>query len=93
MLSYDDEKNSLADALDKYSVGVPPVQWLPWIPQLLACLVQYEGNVILNLLSHVSFTYRFIFIYSVRHMLVHYNTSFNLVQPLGTTFLTSKYDF
>lgn len=56
MLSYDDEKNSLAEALDKYSVGVPPVQWLPWIPQLLACLVQYDGNVILNLLSHVSVT-------------------------------------
>lgn len=54
MLSFDDEKNSLADALDKYSVGVPPVQWLPWIPQLLACLVQYDGSVILNLLSHVS---------------------------------------
>lgn len=54
MLSFDDEKNSLAEALDKYSVGVPPVQWLPWIPQLLACLVQYDGNVILNLLSHVS---------------------------------------
>ncbi|XP_073941495.1 transcription-associated protein Nipped-A isoform X1 [Choristoneura fumiferana] len=57
MLSYDDEKNSLADALDKYSVGVPPVQWLPWIPQLLACLVQYDGNVILNLLSHVGRLY------------------------------------
>ncbi|XP_060810438.1 transcription-associated protein 1 isoform X2 [Amyelois transitella] len=53
MLSFDDEKNSLAEALDKYSVGVPPVQWLPWIPQLLSCLVQYDGNVILNLLSHV----------------------------------------
>ncbi|XP_028179424.1 transcription-associated protein 1 isoform X3 [Ostrinia furnacalis] len=57
MLSFDDEKNSLAEALDKYSVGVPPVQWLPWIPQLLACLVQYDGNVILNLLSHVGRLY------------------------------------
>ncbi|XP_045458905.1 transcription-associated protein 1 [Melitaea cinxia] len=57
MLSYDDEKNSLAEALDKYSVGVPPVQWLPWIPQLLAALVQYDGNVILNLLSHVGRLY------------------------------------
>ncbi|KAL4715075.1 hypothetical protein ACJJTC_012122 [Scirpophaga incertulas] len=57
MLSFDDEKASLAEALDKYSVGVPPVQWLPWIPQLLACLVQYDGNVILNLLSHVGRLY------------------------------------
>ncbi|XP_047506869.1 transcription-associated protein 1 isoform X1 [Pieris napi] len=57
MLSFDDDKNSLAEALDKYSVGVPPVQWLPWIPQLLSCLVQYDSNVILNLLSHVGRLY------------------------------------
>lgn len=40
-------------ALDQYGVGVPPLHWLPWIPQLLFCLVQYEGTVILNLLSQV----------------------------------------
>ncbi|XP_066149283.1 transcription-associated protein 1 isoform X2 [Euwallacea fornicatus] len=50
LLSYDDEKNSLIEVLDKYAVGVPPVLWLPWTPQLLNCLVQYKGNVILNLL-------------------------------------------
>lgn len=44
---------SLMDALDKYSVGVPPVLWLPWTPQLLNCMVLYEGNVILNLLCQV----------------------------------------
>lgn len=54
MLSYDDEKGSLMEALDRYSVGVPQIQWLPWIPQLLCCLVQYDGNVILNLLSQAS---------------------------------------
>lgn len=54
LLSYDDAKASLMEALEKYVVGVPPLHWLPWIPQLLCCLVQYEGNVILNLLSHVS---------------------------------------
>ena len=53
LLSYDDEKNSLMEAVDKYAVGVPPIQWLPWIPQLLMCLVRHEGNVILNLLSQV----------------------------------------
>ncbi|XP_053690427.1 transcription-associated protein 1 [Sabethes cyaneus] len=52
LLSYDEDK-SLLDALDKYAVGVPPLQWVPWIPQLLCCLVQYEGTVILNLLSQV----------------------------------------
>lgn len=54
LLSYDDEKSSLMDALDKYAAGVPPLHWLPWIPQLLCCLVQYEGTVILNMLSHVA---------------------------------------
>ncbi|XP_053674176.1 transcription-associated protein 1 [Anopheles nili] len=53
LLSYDDDKWSLLDALDKYAVGVPPGQWVPWIPQLLCSLVQYEGNVIMNLLSQV----------------------------------------
>ncbi|XP_035793214.1 transcription-associated protein 1-like isoform X2 [Anopheles albimanus] len=53
LLSYDDEKASLLEALDKYAVGVPPGQWVPWIPQLLCSLVQYEGNVIMNLLSQV----------------------------------------
>lgn len=53
LLSYDDEKSSLMEALDKYSVGVPPILWLPWTPQLLNCLVMYEGNVILNLLCQV----------------------------------------
>merc|ERR1719499_745987 len=33
--------------------GVPPIQWLPWIPQLLTCLVRNEGKLILNLLSQV----------------------------------------
>nr|CAH7738958.1 unnamed protein product [Callosobruchus chinensis] len=53
LLNYDDENSSLMEALDKYSVGVPPILWLPWTPQLVNCLVQYEGNVILNLLCHV----------------------------------------
>ncbi|KAK9874414.1 hypothetical protein WA026_002761 [Henosepilachna vigintioctopunctata] len=53
LLSYDDEKSSLMEALDKYSVGVLPILWLPWTPQLLNCLVQYEGHVILNLLCQV----------------------------------------
>jgi transformation/transcription domain-associated protein len=54
LLSYDDDNSSLMEALDKYSVGVPPILWLPWTPQLLNCLVQYEGNVILNLMCQVS---------------------------------------
>lgn len=53
LLSYDDKKSSLMGALEKYNVGVPPAQWLPWTPQLLNCLVQYEGTVIVNLLTQV----------------------------------------
>lgn len=30
LLTYDDEKLTLATAVDKYCVGVPPIQWLPW---------------------------------------------------------------
>lgn len=53
LLSYDDEKLSLAEAVDKYNVGVPPNSWLPWIPQLLTCLVRNEGKLIMNILSQV----------------------------------------
>lgn len=53
LLTYDEEKLALAEAVDKYHVGVPPIQWLPWIPQLLTCLVRSEGKLILNLLSTV----------------------------------------
>ncbi|XP_019648042.1 PREDICTED: transformation/transcription domain-associated protein-like [Branchiostoma belcheri] len=30
LLTYDDDKGTLAEAVDKYCVGVPHVQWLPW---------------------------------------------------------------
>ncbi|KAL3270789.1 hypothetical protein HHI36_021313 [Cryptolaemus montrouzieri] len=53
LLSYDDENSSLMEALDKYSVGVLPILWLPWTSQLLNCLIQYEGHVILNILCQV----------------------------------------
>lgn len=53
LLSYDDTKGSLMAALETYNVGVPPAQWLPWTPQLLNCLVHYDGNVIVNLLTQV----------------------------------------
>ncbi|XP_068243023.1 transformation/transcription domain-associated protein isoform X3 [Palaemon carinicauda] len=53
LLSYDDSEGSLSDAVDRYCVGVPPIQWLPWIPQLLTCLVRPEGKVIINLLNQV----------------------------------------
>ncbi|XP_065098611.1 transformation/transcription domain-associated protein isoform X5 [Paramisgurnus dabryanus] len=56
LLSFDD-KNTLADAVDKYCIGVPPIQWLAWIPQLLTCLVGSEGKPLLNLISQVGRVY------------------------------------
>ncbi|XP_067013941.2 transformation/transcription domain-associated protein [Anabrus simplex] len=53
LLTYDDEKSSLTDTVDRYQVGIAPLHWLPWIPQLLTCLVRNEGKLILNLLSQV----------------------------------------
>uniref|UniRef100_A0A146L0J1 Transformation/transcription domain-associated protein n=6 Tax=Lygus hesperus TaxID=30085 RepID=A0A146L0J1_LYGHE len=53
LLTYDDVNSSLAEAVDKYVVGVPPIQWLPWIPQLLTCLVWNEGRFMLNIISQV----------------------------------------
>ena len=53
LLTYDDDQLQLAESVDKYMTGVPPIQWLPWIPQLLTCLVRLEGKPLLNLLSQV----------------------------------------
>ncbi|CAL1278798.1 unnamed protein product [Larinioides sclopetarius] len=53
LLTYDDEPQQLSEALDKNSVGVPPLQWLPWVPQLLTCLIRNEGRQMLNIISQV----------------------------------------
>lgn len=53
-LSYDNSSDTLISTFEKYVSGIPPSYWLPWIPQLLCCLEQFEGDVILNLLSQVS---------------------------------------
>lgn len=53
ILTYDDESLKLAEALDKYCALVPPQCWLPWIPQLLTCLVKKEGEVAVNILIQV----------------------------------------
>lgn len=47
LLSYESDSSPslLSEAVEKYSVGVPPVQWLAWIPQLLTCLVRSEGKI------------------------------------------------
>ncbi|XP_075538774.1 transcription-associated protein Nipped-A isoform X6 [Dermacentor variabilis] len=57
LLTYDNEQGVLAEAVDKYNTGVPPLQWLPWVPQLLTCLVRPEGRQLLNLLVQVGRVY------------------------------------
>ncbi|XP_034140404.1 transcription-associated protein 1 isoform X2 [Drosophila guanche] len=56
-LSYDNTTNTLISTLEKYVSGIPPSYWLPWVPQLLCCLEQFEGDVILNLLSQIGRLY------------------------------------
>lgn len=53
LLTFDDEKGTLAETLEKYCVGVYPAYWLPWIPQLLTCLVRNEGQRVLNLIFSI----------------------------------------
>ena len=43
----------MADTLEKYCVGVHPAHWLPWISQLLTCLVRKEGQRVLNLIFSI----------------------------------------
>ncbi|XP_070134948.1 transcription-associated protein 1 isoform X3 [Drosophila bipectinata] len=56
-LSYDTQTNILISTLEKYVSGIQPSYWLPWIPQLLCCLEQFDGDVILNLLSQIGRLY------------------------------------
>ncbi|EDW01948.1 GH20167 [Drosophila grimshawi] len=56
-LSYDNSSDTLISTFEKYVSGIPPPYWLPWIPQLLCCLEQFDGDVILNLLSQIGRLY------------------------------------
>ena len=53
LLTYDDDKATLLDTLEKYYIGIYPAHWLPWIPQLLTCLVRKEGQKVLNLIFSI----------------------------------------
>lgn len=58
LLSYDDETGKLADAVEKYNLGIPALTWLAWIPQLLTCLLRSnEGKIVVNILSLVGRQY------------------------------------
>ncbi|XP_035826346.1 transformation/transcription domain-associated protein isoform X2 [Aplysia californica] len=57
LLTYDDENLTIATTLDKHHQGIPAIQWLPWIPQLLTCLVRKEGKLIMNVLTTIGRMY------------------------------------
>lgn len=101
MLTFDDERSSLTESLDKYSIGIPPIQWLPWIPQLLTCLARSEGKLVLNLLSQVVISNEYTFIISATFLVVYIYMEMNYFQvgrmfpqavyfPIRTLYLTWK---
>jgi transformation/transcription domain-associated protein len=57
LLTYEETRAEMLDTLDKYGQSIPPISWIPWIPQLLNCLIQYEGDFIMNLLSNIARTF------------------------------------
>ena len=53
LLTYDDEELSLEKAVKNYNAGIAPLNWLPWIPQLLTWLARSEGKLIMEILTQV----------------------------------------
>lgn len=54
LLTYDETRAEMLKVFESYMLGVPTLNWLPWIPQLLNCLVQYESDVVMNLLNQIA---------------------------------------
>src|SRR5207244_5253803 len=47
----------LEKTIKSYSAGIPPINWLPWIPQLFTWLVRSDGKLILEILTQVGRLY------------------------------------
>lgn len=54
LLTYEETRVEMLKAFENYMLGVPTLNWLPWIPQLLNCLVQYESDTVMNLLNQIA---------------------------------------
>lgn len=54
LLTYEDTRPEMLKVFENYMLGVPTLNWLPWIPQLLNCLVQYESDIVMNLLNQIA---------------------------------------
>lgn len=54
LLTYEETRPEMLKAFENYMLGVPTLNWLPWIPQLLNCLVQYESDTVMTLLNQIA---------------------------------------
>lgn len=54
LLTYDETRAEMLKVFENYMFGVPTLSWLPWIPQLLNCLVQYESETVMSLLNQIA---------------------------------------
>ncbi|KAF7489783.1 Transformation/transcription domain-associated protein [Sarcoptes scabiei] len=53
LLSYD-KNDYFADIIEKFNAGLSPSHWIPWVQQLLQCLVRSKSQTFLNIISQMS---------------------------------------
>eukprot|EP00611_Tribonema_gayanum_P023716 TRINITY_DN5051_c0_g1_i1.p1 TRINITY_DN5051_c0_g1~~TRINITY_DN5051_c0_g1_i1.p1 ORF type:complete len:1274 (+),score=406.51 TRINITY_DN5051_c0_g1_i1:441-3824(+) len=70
LLSMDDEKFTLARALETYGANLPELVWVPWIPQLLSSLTRPEAPQVKSLLKKIISKYPQAIYYSMRAFLL-----------------------
>ncbi|KAG5177723.1 hypothetical protein JKP88DRAFT_189050 [Tribonema minus] len=66
LLSMDDEKFTLARALETYGANLPELVWVPWIPQLLSSLTRPEAPQVKSLLKKIISKFPQAIYYSMR---------------------------
>ncbi|XP_071811547.1 transformation/transcription domain-associated protein-like isoform X3 [Apostichopus japonicus] len=90
LLSYEDDKSghNLAKAVETYTVGVPPSQWLPWIPQLLTCLKSKIGDRIMNILLQIGKVYPQALYFPIRTLYltlkIEHREKFKSIEPVNS---------
>src|SRR5699024_4040588 len=47
-------QGTLASVTDTYNIGVPPINRLPWVTQLITCMTRPEGCHLNNLITQLS---------------------------------------
>jgi transformation/transcription domain-associated protein len=66
LLTYEEARPEMLKVLENHMLGVQTINWLPWVPQLLNCLVQYDTEVIITLLNQVAKIYPQAIYFSIR---------------------------